>query len=174
MSTHARQTPAPRRASAPTPAAPWILVAALIAGALLLGGALVAGSVVLLVIGAVLIVAAIVCAAVLTRRGAAPVSFTEEFPEHTIGPRATTGGDSSPPIDTQPNRPPGPPAYQTMEEVDPRTMSDPPDDKRVFPQYENLGPDERLRNVEGREVIERAEPLPGEETPPQESEERNR
>ncbi|MFL6113267.1 MAG: hypothetical protein ACJ786_18190 [Catenulispora sp.] len=148
MSTHAR----------PTPTAPWTVVAAFIAAAMILGGALMAGSVALLVIGAVLVIAAAVCAAVLTRRGQAPFSFTEQFPENTYGPRATTAGDSTPPIDTEPNRPPGPPEFWTLEERDPAEMSDPPDDQRVFPQYSNLRPDERLRNVEGHEVIERAEP----------------
>ncbi|GAA2001920.1 hypothetical protein [Catenulispora subtropica] len=141
----------------PTPTAPWILVAAVIAGAVILGAALIAGSVPLLAVGAVVILAAGVCAVALTRRGAAPFSFTEEFPEHTYGPRATEHGDSSPPIDTEPHRPPGPPHYRTMEEVDAGQMSAPPDDQRVFPQYSNLRPDERLRNVGGREVIERAE-----------------
>lgn len=157
MSSHARPT-----TTSPTPAAPWILVAALIAGAALLGGALVAGSVALLVIGVVLVLAAVAVAVTLTRRGAPPLSFTEEFPDHTYGPRATIEGDSSPPIDTQPNRPPGPPEYRTLEEVEARDMSEPPDDTRVFPQYSNLGPDERLRNVGGHEVIERAEPRDGE------------
>ncbi|NUP48378.1 MAG: hypothetical protein HOW97_13880 [Catenulispora sp.] len=153
MSSHARQT-----TTSPTPAAPWILVVALIAGAALLGGALVAGSVALLVIGVVLVLAAVVVVVAMTRRGTAPLSFTEEFPDHTYGPRATTEGDSSPPIDTQPNRPSGPPEYRTLEEVQAQDMSEPPDDTRVFPQYSNLGPDERLRNVGGHEVIERAEP----------------
>lgn len=155
MSSHVRQTTT--RAHAPAPAAPWIVVAALIAGALLLGGALVAGSVTLLVIGAVLVLAGLVGAATMSRRGAAPLSFTEEFPEHTYGPRATTHGDSSPPIDTRPHREPGPAGYRRLPEVDPETMSAPPDDERVFPQYSNLGPDERLRKVAGHEVIERSE-----------------
>ncbi|NUP53893.1 MAG: hypothetical protein HOW97_42225 [Catenulispora sp.] len=152
MNTHARSTPAAR------PTTSWILVAAIIAGALVLGGAVIAGSITLLVIGAVVVLAALGCAAVLTHRGAAPFSFTEEFPEHTFGPRATEHGDSSPPIDTEPHRPPGPAHYHIVEEFDAEAMSDPPDDQRVFPQYVNLDPDERLRNVAGREVIERAEP----------------
>jgi hypothetical protein len=151
VSTHAR----------PTPTAPWIVVAAVIAATMILGGALIAGSVALLVIGAVLVSAALVCATVLTRRGEAPISFTHQFPDHTYGPRATTHGDSRPPIDTEPNRPAGPPHFWTLEERYPSEMSDPPDDQRVFPQYSNLRPDERLRNVEGHEVIERAESSEG-------------
>ncbi|MBW8803024.1 MAG: hypothetical protein JF587_04080 [Catenulisporales bacterium] len=158
MSTHARQTPT----------APWIVVAALIAAAMILGGALMAGSVALLIIGVVLVIAAAVCAVVLTRRGQAPFSFTEEFPEHTYGPRATTDGDSTPPIDTEPNRPPGPPQFWILEERDPAEMGEPPDDQRVFPQYSNLRPDERLRNVEGHEVIERAENSDGADEVPEE------
>jgi len=147
------------------------VVAALIAGAVVIGCSLIAGSLTLLVIGAVLIAAGMVCAVALTRRGEAPLSFTEQFPEHTYGPRATTHGDSTPPIDTQPNHPPGPGPYQTMEEVDAGQMSKPPDDRRVFPQYENLSPDERLRDVGGREVIERVVPEPVEPAPPTESDE---
>src|SRR3954470_18780908 len=96
-STHARSHV---RQTGPTPTAPWIVVAALIAGAVVIGCSLIAGSLTLLVIGAVLIAAGVVCAVALTRKGAAPLSFTEQFPEHTYGPRATTHGDSTPPIDT--------------------------------------------------------------------------
>ncbi|MFD0632313.1 hypothetical protein ACFQ9X_12550 [Catenulispora yoronensis] len=76
------------------------MVGLLIAGALAIGGALMAWSLVLLVIGAVLILAGLVFAAVLAHHGASPVSFSEEVPENTYGPRGTTDGDSSPPIDT--------------------------------------------------------------------------
>jgi hypothetical protein len=147
----------PPSTSSPTATAPWILVSAIIAGAIVVGCAVITGSPVLLVVGAVVILAALGCALMLTRRGAAPFSFTEEFPEHTYGPRATEHGDSRPPIDTQPHRPPGPAHYLFLEEFDPETMNEPPDDQRVFPQYTNLDPDERLRNVHGHEVIERAE-----------------
>lgn len=146
-STHARSHIRPSR---PTPTAPWIVVATLIAGAVLLGCALIAGSVALLVIGAVLVAAGGVCAIVLNRRGEAPLSFTDEFPEHTYGPRATTHGDSTPPIDTRPNRPPEPAPYQTMEEVDAGQMRKSPDNRRAFPQYENLNPDESQERIDPR------------------------
>jgi hypothetical protein len=152
-STHARSHV--HSQARPTPTAPWLVVAAVIAGALFLCAALKAGSLTLLIIGIVVILAAAVYAVTLTRRGQAPVSFTDEFPEHTYGPRATEHGDSSPPIDTRPRGQSDSTPYQTMEEVDARQMTKPPDDRRAFPQYSNLSPDERLRNVEGREVIER-------------------
>lgn len=158
----------PPSTSSPTATAPWILVSAIIAGAIVVGCAVITGSPVLLVVGAVVILAALGCALMLTRRGAAPFSFTEEFPEHTYGPRATTDGDSTPPIDTEPNRPPGPPQFWILEERDPAEMGEPPDDQRVFPQYSNLRPDERLRNVEGHEVIERAENSDGADEVPEE------
>lgn len=150
MSSH---SPHAGHARSPS-AAPWIVVAALIAGALAVGGALVAASWVLLVIGAVLILAGLVFAVVQARRGAVPLAFTREFPANTFGPRGTTDGDSSPPIDTHPNGLPGSSEYRTLEEVRAAEMEEPPDDRRVFPQYSNLSPDERLRNVDGTEVIE--------------------
>lgn len=153
MSSHSPHAGHARSSSA----APWIVVAALIAGALAVGSALVAASPVLAVIGGVLILAGLIFAAVQSRRGAGPVSFTQEFPENTYGPRGTTGGDSSPPIDTHPNGLPGSSEYRTLGEVDRTEMEEPPDDRRVFPQYSNLNPDERLRNVDGTEVIERAQ-----------------
>lgn len=161
MSSHSHPTPRPR--ATPLPAAPWLVVGALIAAAVIFGFALITGTLALVVIGAVLALAALVAAAVLARRGAVP-SFTHEFPEHTWGPRATTAENSGPPIDTQPHQPSGPADYQVLEEKDPAAMEEPPDDQRVFPQYTNLGPDERLRNVEGHEVIERSELEAGEET----------
>jgi hypothetical protein len=133
------------------------VVTALIAGASAVGGALVAASAVLLVIGVVLVLAGLVYATVLARHGTGSLSFTREFPDTTYGPRGTTGGDSSPPIDTHPNGLPGPSEYRTMAEVDAADMAEPPDDRRAFPQLSNLSPDERLRNVDGHEVIERAE-----------------
>jgi hypothetical protein len=138
-----------------TSTGPWIVVAALIAGALAIGGALVAASVVLLVIGVVLVLAGLLGAAVLSRRGTGSLSFTEEYPGRTYGPRSTSDGDSSPPIDTHPNGYSGGDEYRTVEEVEATSMEEPPDDRRVFPQLSNLSPGERLRNVDGQEVIER-------------------
>ena len=157
MSSHSHHIRHPGHSST----APWLVVAMLIAGSLAVGGALVAWSVALLVIGAVLVFAGLVSAAVLARGGAGPMSFTQEVPQNTHGPRATTGGDSSPPIDTHPNGQPGSAEYRTVVEADAAQMAEPPDDRRVFPQLSNLAPDERLRNVAGREVIERAEDDPG-------------
>lgn len=153
MSTHSHSSPH----GGPTSTGPWVVVGALIAGALAIGGALVAASVVLLVIGAVLILAGLAIAAVLARRGRSPLSFNQEFPERTYGPRSTTNGDSSPPIDTHPNGYPGGDDYRTVDEVEATStsMEEPPDDRRVFPQLSNLSPGERLRNVDGHEVIER-------------------
>lgn len=83
--------------------APWIAVAALIAGALGIGGGLVAGSIALLVIGCLLVLAGLVFASVLAWRGRASLSYSQEYPRNTYGPRGTTDGDSSPPIDTHPD-----------------------------------------------------------------------
>lgn len=75
---------------------------------------------VLLVIGAVLVLVGLAIAGVLARRGAAPLSFSQEFPRKTFGPRRTTAGDSSPPIDTHPRGYPGGGEYRTVRETDDR------------------------------------------------------
>jgi hypothetical protein len=99
MSSH---SPSAGHAHSSSPA-PWIAVAALIAGALGIGGALVAGSIALLVVGCLLVLAGLVFASVLAWRGRASLSYSQEYPRTTYGPRGTTDGDSSPPIDTQPH-----------------------------------------------------------------------
>ena len=83
---------------------PWLVVGLLIAGAVLVGAGLVAGSVPLIVIGIAVAAVCVAGAAVLRRRGmSGPISFAEEFPETTVGPRPTTDGDSRPPLDTDPS-----------------------------------------------------------------------
>jgi Flp pilus assembly protein TadB len=83
---------------------PWLIVGILIAGAVLLAVGVVAGSRTLIVTGIAVVALCLLAASVLRRRGVSgPISFAEEFPETTVGPRATTDGDSTPPLDTDPS-----------------------------------------------------------------------
>jgi len=83
---------------------PWLIVGILIAAAVLLGVGVAAGSWTLIAIGLAVVVVCGAGAVVLRRRGVSgPISFAEEFPETTVGPRPTTGGDSTPPLDTDPS-----------------------------------------------------------------------
>ena len=73
---------------------PWLIVGVLIAGAVLVAVGVVAGSRALIAIGIAVVAVCLVGAAVLRRHGlSGPISFAEEFPETTVGPRATTDGD---------------------------------------------------------------------------------
>jgi hypothetical protein len=135
-------------------------VGIIVAGALMLGGGIIAGNAVSIVIAALLIVIAAASALGMPRmRESGGISFGAEFPEHTVGPRATTGGHSGPPIDTQPD-----PAKRDTRRPEPLPEMPAdgapalPDDGRVFPQYVNLAPDERLRWVGGHDVIETPPP----------------
>jgi fatty acid desaturase len=80
---------------------PWIMVGAVIAAAVLFGIALIVGNGVLIVVAVAVVVLTAIAAAVLPRRVGQPISFSEEFPANTIGPRATVDGDSTPPINTR-------------------------------------------------------------------------
>jgi len=66
-------------------------------------GGIVAANLPLSLVGAAVIVVCLIVTAIMARLGKAPVSFSEEFPAATSGPRATSNGDSSPPIDTEPS-----------------------------------------------------------------------
>jgi hypothetical protein len=133
---------------------PWIMVTAVIVAAVLLGIAIIVGDPVLIIVAVAVVVTAGLGVTVMSRKGGAPISFSEEFPENTIGPRATTGGDSSPPIDTRPHPDPTPQA-DAISEVAASDSPEPPDDERVFPQYVNLPPGDRLRREHGETYIEK-------------------
>ena len=133
---------------------PWIMVTTVIAAAVLFGIALIVGDVVLIVVAIVVVVLAGLGAAVLPKRVGQPISFTEEFPANTYGPRATVDGDSTPPINTRQRPEPMAPGT-TIREVEPDDAAEPPDDDRVFPQYVNLPPEERLRSKYGDTYIEK-------------------
>lgn len=133
---------------------PWVMVAAVIVAALLLGTALILGDVVFIGVAAAVVVLAGLGAAVLPGRAGRPISFVEQFPDNTIGPRATTDGDSTPPINSRHHQDSTPPAG-IMREVEATECSEPPDDERVFPQYVNLAPEDRLRRQYGHTYIEK-------------------
>lgn len=142
------------RASNRSPRTPWIIVSAVIIAAVLLGIALIVGNTVFLIVAAILVVLTVVAAAVVPRKVGRPISFTEEFPQNTVGPRATTGGDSTPPINTQKHSDPMLPGIP-IHEADGPEAPEPPDDERVFPQYVNLAPEDRLRRENGATYVEK-------------------
>jgi len=74
----------------------WVMVTAVILAAVLLGIALIVGEPVLIIVAVAVAVVAGLAAVVLPGRAGQPISFSEEFPANTIGPRATTDGDSTP------------------------------------------------------------------------------
>lgn len=143
----------------PSTRMPWIMVGAVIAAAVLFGIALIVGNGALIVVAIALLVLTALAAAVLPGRAGRPISFTQEFPANTFGPRATVDGDSTPPINTRQH--PEPMAPDAMiREVDALDSPEPPDDDRVFPQYVNLSPDDRLRSRHGDLYIEKHEDAP--------------
>lgn len=146
---------------APRRVAPWISVGAVILAAVLFGIALIVGNWVLIIIAIAILVATGLEAAVVPRRLGTPITFSEEFPGNTVGPRATSGGDSSPPIDTQ-RHPDQPAPGAILDEVAMEDYSTLPDKERVFPQYVNLPPEDRLRSSHGHEYIEKGRDLEAE------------
>lgn len=133
---------------------PWIMVIAVIAAAVLLGIALIVGNWVLIWVAIAVAVVALLGAAVLPGRAGRPISFTEQYPDNTLGPRATSDGDSTPPINTRHHPEPIAPD-DIMREVMPTDSPSLPDDERVFPQYVNLSPGDRLRREHGQTYIEK-------------------
>ena len=82
----------------------WVAVGVLIAGALIVAGGIVATSWPVAIVGAAVIVLCLITTAIVHHlAGGAPVSFGEEYPATTSGPRATRDGDSRPPINTDPS-----------------------------------------------------------------------
>lgn len=141
---------------------PWIMVSAVIAAAVLFGIALIVGNGVLIVVAIAIVVLTVLAAAVLPGRAGRPISFTEEFPANTFGPRATVDGDSTPPINTRQHPEPMAPDAR-IREVEALDSPEPPDDDRVFPQYVNLSPDDRLRSKHGDTYIEKHQDAPQED-----------
>jgi|GEM_PF-3076256 hypothetical protein len=141
---------------------PWIMVSAVIAAAVLFGIALIVGNGVLIVVAIAVVVLTALAAAVLPRRVGRPISFTEEFPANTYGPRATVDGDSTPPINTR-QHPEAMAPDARIREVEALDSPEPPDDDRVFPQYVNLSPDDRLRSKYGDTYIEKRQDVPQED-----------
>lgn len=137
-----------------SPRTPWIMVTAVIVAAVLLGIALIVGNWVLLWVAIAVVVVVGLAAAVIPRRIGRPISFTEEFPENTIGPRATSEGDSTPPINTQRHPEAALPGTEIREAGEP-AAPELPDDERVFPQYVNLTPHDRLRREHGHTYVEK-------------------
>jgi hypothetical protein len=152
-----------------SPRTPWVMVSAVIAAAVLLGIALIVGDGVFLVVAIVVLVLTGIGAAVLPKRVGRPISFTEEFPTNTFGPRATVDGDSTPPINTQQHPDRMAPAAP-MREVEPWDTPEPPDDDRVFPQYVNLPPEDRLRSRYGDTYIEKRRDIAAEDAEDEERE----
>lgn len=140
---------------------PWIMVTAVITAAVLLGIALIVGDAVLIWVAVAVVVLAALGAAVLPGRAGRPISFTEQYPDNTFGPRATSDGDSTPPINTRQHPEPAAPGT-VIREVPATDSPEPPDDERVFPQYVNLPPEDRLRRENGRTYIERRRDLAAE------------
>ena len=140
---------------------PWIMVSTVIAAAVLFGIALIVGNGVLIGVAIAVVVLAALAAAVLPKRVGQPISFTEEFPANTFGPRATVDGDSTPPINTR-QHPEAMAPDARIREVESTDSPEPPDDDRVFPQYVNLSPDDRLRSKYGDTYIEKRQDVPAE------------
>jgi hypothetical protein len=126
---------------------------AVILAAVLLGIALIVGEPVLIIVAVAVAVVAGLAMVVLPCRAGQPISFSEEFPANTIGPRATTDGDSTPPVNTRRHPDPAPRAG-TLEVATPDVL-EPPDDERVYPQHVNLPPEDRLRREHGRTYVEK-------------------
>lgn len=141
---------------------PWIMVSAIIAAAVLFGIALIVGNGVLIGVAIAVVVLTVLAAAVVPRRVGQPISFTEEFPANTFGPRATIDGDSTPPINTR-QHPEAMAPDARIREVEAVDSPEPPDDDRVFPQYVNLSPDDRLRRKSGDTYIEKHQDVPQED-----------
>lgn len=141
---------------------PWITVSAVIAAAVLFGIAFIVGNGVLIIVSIAVLVLAGLAAAVLPGRVGQPISFTEEFPANTFGPRATIDGDSTPPINTR-QHPEAMAPDARIREVEALDSPEPPDDDRVFPQYVNLSPDDRLRSKYGDTYIEKRQDVPQED-----------
>lgn len=161
---HQRSTPARRAEQGEhnRDTVAWIVVAVTLAGVVTTAIGIVAVQWAVIWAGIAVIVLGLLLAVVLPRVGAsAPISFTENVPPNTAGPRKTTNGQATPPIDTQPDAPDLSP-YHTVAEAPASQLPQDPDTDRAKPQYVNLPPDERIRRVGGRDVIETSDERPPE------------
>jgi hypothetical protein len=133
----------------------WIVVAVILLGVITAAIGLMAVQIAVICAGAGVVALGLILAVVLPKTGLSrPVSFAEEAPARTGGPRATEDGRSSPPIDTDPHRPADLSPYETVTEVPASELPQTPDSGRAKPQDVNLAPDERIRRIGGRDVIE--------------------
>lgn len=142
----------------------WIVVAVILLGVITAAVGLMAVQIAVICVGAGVVAAGLVLAVVLPRLGLSrPVSFAEDVPTRTDGPRATDDGRPVPPIDTEPDRPRPPDLspYVTFEEAPASELPQTPDVDRAKPQHVNLAPDERIRRIGGEDVIE----VPDEQPP---------
>lgn len=133
----------------------WIVVTVILLGVVTAAIGLMATQIAVICAGAGVVAVGLILAVILPKTGLShPVSFAEEVPTHTGGPRATDDGDSRPPIDTDPHRPPDLSPYDTVTEAPASDLPQTPDADRAKPQHVNLAPDERIRRIGGRDVIE--------------------
>jgi hypothetical protein len=151
----------------------WIVVTVILLGVITAAIGLMALQLTVICIGAGVVAVGLVLAVVLPRMGLSrPVSFAEDVPTRTNGPRGTDDGRPTPPIDTEPDarsgmkpdqpQPPDLSPYVTFEEAPASELPQTPDVDRAKPQHVNLAPDERIRRIGGEDVIEVPDELPPE------------
>ncbi|NUR59547.1 MAG: hypothetical protein HOV87_12900, partial [Catenulispora sp.] len=172
---HHAHSPQPAPASEQTrDTVAWIVVTVILLGVITTAVGLMAVQIAVICVGAGVVAVGLVLAVVLPRLGVSrPVSFAENVPTRTDGPRATDDGRSEPLIDTEPDagrspgldpdrpRPPDLSPYLTFEEAPASELPQTPDVDRAKPQHVNLAPDERIRRIGGEDVIE----VPDEQPP---------
>jgi hypothetical protein len=146
----------------------WIVVAVILLGVITAAVGLMAVQIAVIIAGAGVVAVGLILAVVLPRFGISrPVSFAENVPTRTDGPRGTDDDNPAQPTDTDtdtdPERPRSPDLspYQTYEEVPASELPSTPDTGRAKPQHVNLAPDERIRRIDGEDVIE----VPDEQPP---------
>jgi hypothetical protein len=149
----------------------WIVVSVILLGVVTAAIGMMAIQIAVICVGAGIVGLGLILAVVLPKTGLSrPVSFTEEAPTRTGGPRATDG-NPRPPINTEPgtdadastHRPPDMSPYATVSEAGASELPQTPDSDRAKPQHVNLAPDERIRRIDGRDVIEVPDERPEEE-----------
>jgi len=83
----------------------WTVVGVILLGCVTAGIGIILASFLVSGIGAAVIVIGGLLAIILPKAGAAaPISYTENVPDTTVGPRATDDGEPRPPIDTEPDK----------------------------------------------------------------------
>ena len=134
----------------------WAIVGTILAGCLVTAGGIMAVAVPVIVVGAVVVVRGAVAAIVFPHLGwSDPIAFSSAVPGTPgAADSRTAGGGPDSPVEPAPAGRPDLSAYQTVAEADPARLPDGPDAERAKPQHVNLPPDERIRHVGGRDVIE--------------------